>query len=107
LYAYLKPIYPSARLEVCEDNGYRTFRGDIVLDKDTMIEIKCTRSSMSLKSLLEEIEADMTHYQAANLYFFIYDKEKLISGPINFKNTYEKKSEEKEIHLIIHQPKKL
>ena len=107
MYAYLKPIYPSARLEVSEDNGYRTFRGDIVLDKDTMIEIKCTRSSMSLKSLLEEIEADMTHYQAANLYFFIYDKEKLISGPINFKNTYEKKSEEKEIHLIIHQPKKL
>lgn len=27
LYAYLKPIYPSARLEVSEDNGYRTFRG--------------------------------------------------------------------------------
>lgn len=107
LYAYLKPIYPSARLEVCEDNGYRTFRGDIVLDKDTMIEIKCTRSSMSLKSLLEEIEADMTHYQAGKLYFFIYDKEKLISDPINFKNTYEKKSAEKEIHLIIHQPKKL
>lgn len=107
LYAYLKPIYPSARLEVSEDNGYRTFRGDIVLDKDTLIEIKCTRSSMSLKNLLEEIEADMTHYQARKLYFFIYDKEKLISDPINFKNTYEKKSAEKEIHLIIHQPKKL
>ena len=62
---------------------------------------------MSLKSLLEEIEADMTHYQAGKLYFFIYDKEKLISDAINFRNTYEKKSAEKEIYLVIHQPKKL
>ena len=57
------------------------------------------------KKLIEEIEADMVHYSAECIYFFIYDKEKIIENSLNFKNTYEKKIANKRIHIIIHQPK--
>lgn len=76
LYAYLKPLYPMAQPEVNEDTGYGTVRADIWLDPDNAIEIKCTRKGMALKKLIEEIEADMVHYSAKELFFFIYDKEK-------------------------------
>ena len=33
---------------------------------------------MSLKKLTEEIEADIVHYKANDIYFYIYDKEKNI-----------------------------
>ncbi len=105
LYAYLKPIYPTARTEVNEDTGYSTVRTDIFLDTDQVIEVKCTRSEMSLKKLVEEIEADMVHYSAKNIYFFIYDKAKIIKDSLVFKRTYEEKVENKQIHIIIHQPK--
>ncbi len=105
LYAYLKPLYPMARAEVNEDTGYGTVRTDILLDSENTIEIKCTRKGMILKKLIEEIEADMVHYSAKNIYFFIYDKEKLLENPYNFKKTYEEKMKDKQIHIIIHQPK--
>lgn len=73
LYAYLKPLYPMARAEVNEDTGYNTVRTDILLDMENVIEVKCTRKGMALKKLIEEIEADMVHYNAKNIYFFIYD----------------------------------
>ena len=105
LYAYLKPLYPMARLEVYEDTGYSTVRTDILLDSDNTIEVKCTRKGMALKKLVEEIEADMVHYSAKSICFFIYDKEKIIDNPYNFKETYEEKVKDKQIHIIIHQPK--
>lgn len=105
LYAYLKPLYPMARAEVNEDTGFGTVRTDILLDLENIIEIKCTRKGMMLKKLVEEIEADMVHYSAKNIYFFIYDKEKLIENSCIFKKTYEEKMKDKQIHIIIHQPK--
>ncbi len=105
LYAYLKPLYPLARAEVSEDTGYGTVRTDIFLDTEHVIEIKCTRNSMKLKKLTEEIEADMVHYSAEHIYFFIYDKEKIIENPQLFRNTYENKVKGKQIHIVIHQPK--
>lgn len=105
LFAYLRPLYPMARTEVSEDTGYNTVRVDIVLDAKNVIEVKCTRKGMAQKKLIEEIEADMVHYSADCIYFFIYDKEKIIDNPLNFKNTYEKKMLNKQIHIIIHQPK--
>lgn len=105
LYAYLKPLYPMERAEVNEDTGYGTVRTDILLDSENTIEIKCTRKGMALKKLVEEIEADMVHYSAKSIYFFIYDKEKLIQNPCNFKKTYEERIKDKLIHIIIHQPK--
>lgn len=105
LYAYLRPLYPMARLEVSEDAGYGTVRPDIYIDAEHVIEIKCTRTSMKQKKLTEEIEADIVHYAAKNIYFFIYDKEKIIENPQAFKANYEKIIKEKNIHIIIHQPK--
>lgn len=105
LYAYLKPLYPAARSEVNEDTGYSTVRTDIFLDPDHVIEVKCTRPNMRLKKLVEEIEADMVHYHAEHIYFFLYDKEKLVENSDLFKKTYENKLKEKHIHIIIHQPK--
>lgn len=105
LFAYLRPLYPMARAEVSEDTGYHTVRVDIVLDAKNVIEVKCTRKGMMQKKLIEEIEADMVHYSAECIYFFIYDKEKMIENPLNFKNVYEKKITNKQIHIIIHQPK--
>ena len=105
LYAYLKPLYPLARAEASEDTGYGTVRTDIFLDSEHVIEVKCTRNSMKLKKLTEEIEADMVHYSAEHIYFFIYDKEKIIENPQSFRNTYENKVKGKQIHIVIHQPK--
>ncbi len=105
LFAYLRPLYPLVRAEVSEDTGYNTVRVDIALDIKNVIEVKCTRNRMAQKKLVEEIEADMVHYSAENIYFFIYDKEKIIDNPLGFKNTYEKKITNKQIHIIIHQPK--
>lgn len=62
---------------------------------------------MKIKKLTEEIAADMVHYSAQNLYFFLYDKEKIIENPSVFKETYEKKIKDKRIYIIIHQPKTL
>lgn len=107
LYAYLKPLYPLARAEVSEDTGYGTVRTDIFLDIEHVIEVKCTRNTMRLKKLTEEIEADIIHYRAKNIYFFIYDKEKIIENPMVFKKRYEEIVKEKQIHIIIHQPKLL
>lgn len=105
LYAYLKPLYPLARAEVSEDTGYGTVRTDIFLDSEHVIEVKCTRGSMPQKKLIEEMEADMVHYHAEHIYFFIYDKEKIIENPGLFRNIYENKVKGKQIHIVIHQPK--
>lgn len=105
LYAYLKPLYPLARAEVSEDTGYGTVRTDIFLDSQHVIEVKCTRGSMPQKKLIEELEADMVHYHAEHIYFFIYDKEKIIENPQLFRKIYETKVKGKRIHIVIHQPK--
>ncbi len=105
LYAYLKPIYPLARAEVNEDTGYGTVRTDIFLDSQHVIEVKCTRGSMPQKKLIEELEADMVHYHAEHIYFFLYDKEKIIENPRLFRNIYENKVKGKQIQIVIHQPK--
>lgn len=105
LYACIKLLYPMARAEVSEDTGYGTVRTDIFLDADHVIEVKCTRENMKLKKLIEEIEADMVHYSAGNIYFFLYDKEKIIGNPMAFKMCYEEKIKDKKVHIIIHQPK--
>ena len=49
----------------------------------------------------------MVHYHAKNIYFFLYDKAKIIENPLAFKQTYVDKVRDKQIHIIIHQEKKL
>ena len=90
-----------------EDTGYETVRTDIYINQGTVLETKCSRPSMSQKKLIEEIEADITHYGASNIFFYIYDKEKIIDNPELFKKTYENKIYEKNIYIEILQPKEL
>ncbi len=45
------------------------------------------------------------YYLFLDIYFFIYDKEKIIENPQLFRNTYENKVKGKRIHIVIHQPK--
>lgn len=47
----------------------------------------------------------MVHYSAKYICFFIYDKGKIIENALVFKNTYEKMLRDKEVCIIIHQPK--
>ena len=42
----------------------------------------------------------MVHYSAKNIYFFIYDKEKLIDNLCNFKSIYEEKMKDKHIYCL-------
>lgn len=62
---------------------------------------------MTEKDLSEQIKADMVHYKQREIYFFIYDKNKIIKNMESFKKTYEAMLNEKKIHIIIHQPKYL
>ncbi|MDE5700027.1 MAG: hypothetical protein K2I96_21910, partial [Lachnospiraceae bacterium] len=107
LFAYLKPLFPKERLEVSEDTGYATVRTDILIDKNTCIEVKCSRSSMNENALESQIKEDMVHYKQKNIFFFIYDKDKIVRNPPAFKECYEKMMVEKNIFVVIHQPKKL
>lgn len=42
-------------------------------------------------SLTEEISSDIYYYKYNNIFFFIYDKEKIINNKMAFENTYNKK----------------
>ena len=107
LYSIIVPIFPLARLEVTDDTGYNSVRYDICLDEyDIVIEIKCTRGSMSERTLTEELGSDIFHYQSKNLFFFIYDKEKIIRNVDAFTKVYTKQEESlnKNIETIVIQP---
>lgn len=89
LYSLLKPIFLNARLEVHGDGGYLGIRYDIELpDYDAVIEVKCTRGSMTERSLCEQMGADIYHYKARKLFFYIYDKEGVIKNTDAFKENY-------------------
>ena len=107
LFAYLKPLFPKERIEVSEDTGYGSVRPDILIDKDTCIEVKFSGENMNEKSLESQIKNDMVHYKQKNIFFFVYDKNKIIKNPPAFKESYEEMMEEKNIYVVIHQPKKL
>lgn len=59
---------------------------------------------MTERSLTEEIGSDAYHYQYNHIFFFIYDKEKIIKNKVAFENTYNKSFNEKNISTIIVQP---
>jgi hypothetical protein len=56
---------------------------------------------MTEQSLTKEIGSDIYHYIYNNIFFFIYDKEKIVKNKAAFENTYNKRSEEKNINTII------
>lgn len=94
LYSVLLPAFPSVRQEVYSDNGYGGMRADLFLDVcNLIIEIKCTRTGMSEKKLLEELGADGFHYKADFIYFFVCDKNDIIKNPEAFKKAFERQGE--------------
>ena len=108
LYSVLKPLCKDTRVEVSEDTGCGTVRADIKIPSlNTIIETKCTRKNMSFKKLTEEIEADIVHYKAEFIYFYIYDKEKIIKDREAFERTFNRKFDGKKIEVIILQPMNL
>ena len=105
LYAVIKPLYPDTRREVSNDSGVGTVRGDIIIPSvNAIIEAKCTRKSISLKKITEEIEADIVHYNADYIFFYIYDKEKIIKDKYTFEKYFNRNFNGKEIRIIILQP---
>lgn len=105
LYSLIKPIFPEARLEVSTDTGFSTVRFDIFIEKfSIVIEVKCSRPSMTERKLTEEIGSDIFHYKFTNIFFFIYDKEKIIKNSTAFKNTYSTSFDQKNIDTVIIQP---
>lgn len=104
LYSLINPIFPNARLEVVGDTGYNSVRYDITLDEyEIIIEVKCTRPSMTERSLREELGADSFHYKADHLFLFIFDKVGLIKNPEAFAKSFkrEKQDFDKELEAII------
>lgn len=105
LYAAVKPLYPDARAEVTEDTGFAAVRSDIWISSiRAVIEAKCTRNKMTEKKLIEEIEADIVHYDADYIFFYIYDKYKIVKNKQAFETTFNKKFDDKYIHVILQQP---
>lgn len=105
LYSLIKPVFPSSRVEVSNDTGFSTIRYDIFIEEySTVIEVKCSRKSMTEKKLTEEIGSDIFHYKYNNIFFFIYDKEKVIKNIEAFGSTYNGKFGSKNINAIIIQP---
>lgn len=105
LYSIIKPIFPEARLEVNNDTGYGTIRYDIIIEKyQIVIETKCTRDNMSEKKLTEELGSDAFHYKYKNIFFFIYDKEKIVANKVAFIKAYSKSYNDKKIETVVIQP---
>ncbi|MBE1556701.1 hypothetical protein [Sporosarcina limicola] len=105
LYSLVKPVFPEARLEVTDDTGYGSIRYDIIIDKyNTVIEVKCSRASMTKKKLTEEVASDAFHYKYANIFFFLYDKHKIIDNKTAFIVAYSKIYNDKKIETVIIQP---
>lgn len=104
LYALLRPVFPLARLEVADDTGYHSRRYDITLEEyGIVIEVKCTRESMTERKLIEELGSDSFHYKADYLFLFVFDRVKLIKNEDVFANSFKREQQVygKEIEAII------
>lgn len=105
LYSLIKPIFPQARTETVDDTGYGGIRYDIVVDDyDLTIETKCTRSKMTERQLTEEIAADSFHYKKGHVFFFVYDRYKIIRNKTAFEMTYSREENGKTLRTIVLQP---
>ncbi|SFC39027.1 hypothetical protein [Clostridium uliginosum] len=105
LFSLIKPLFPNAKTEVIEHTGCSTVRYDIDIEScNTTIEVKCTRSTMTERTLNEEMGSDSFHYQRKNILFFVYDKESIISNIDSYNKKYNKRFDDKSIDIIIIQP---
>lgn len=106
LYSLIRPIFPTARIEVPDDGGYKGIRYDIKIDEyNIVIEVKCTRKSMTERNLTEELGSDAFHYNTEHVFFFIYDKENIIKNVDAFVVNYKREKNKfgKNVETIINQ----
>lgn len=107
LYSLIRPVFPCSRIEISDDAGYKSVRYDIIIDEyDVVIEVKCTRKSMTEKNLIEELGSDAFHYKTGYLFFFVYDKENIIKNVDAFTKGYKRKKSNfgTDIETIVNQP---
>lgn len=107
LFSLIRPIFPEARVEISDDGGYKSVRYDIYLrEYETVIEVKCSRPKMSERELTEQLGSDAFHYKEKHIYFFIYDKDKIVNNVDAFCKAYHKSLDIdiKQIETIIMQP---
>lgn len=105
LYSLIKPLFPQARTETVDDTGYGGIRYDIVMDDYNLtIETKCTHEKMTERQLTEEIAADSFHYKKGHVFFFVYDRYKIIRNKTAFEATYSRKENDKIVRTIVLQP---
>ncbi|MBE6845182.1 MAG: hypothetical protein E7508_05625 [Ruminococcus sp.] len=106
LHALLKIDFDDIRAEEWTPSyAGGSVRMDFLLkDVDVVIEVKMTRSSMTAKTLGEELIIDIEKYQnhpyCKKLFCFVYDPEMRIGNPIGLKNDLESKHEEF-LHVVI------
>lgn len=82
-----KPIFPMSRLEVPSVVANNSVKYNICMDEyDVVIEVKCSRNSMTEGTLEEEIGSDIHHYQTKD----VYDKDKIIKNVDAFIKSYTK-----------------
>ncbi len=105
LYAALRPLWRDIRCEVVQDTGYASVRVDLIIESaETAIEVKCTRKTLSIKELTEQIAADIYHYNQKYVFVFVYDKDKAIKDRGAFERAYSKKTAEQQVFTIVLQP---
>lgn len=110
LYALIRPVFPEARMEVVNDAGYKSNRYDILVDEsNAVIEVKCTRPTMTERQLTEELGSDAFHYTADYLFFFIYDPSGIVRNAEALKKSFRREKEAfgKNVELFIIQPIRL
>lgn len=106
LYSLIRPVFPCSRVEISDDAGYKSIRYDIIIDEyDVVIEVKCTRKSMTERNLTEELGSDAFHYKTDYLFFFVYDKENIIKNVDAFTKGYKRKKSDfgTDIEAIVNQ----
>lgn len=101
VFGFLQIIYPRARTERPEDNGYSSMRADIAISDDLIIELKCTRDTMTEKRLLEELAADASLFKEKNLVVLIYDRVDLLKNSAAYRETLEHLDVKKTIRAVI------
>lgn len=101
----IKPIFPLSRLEVPSVAANNSVKYDICTDEyDVVIEVKCSRNSMTEGTLEAEIGSDINNYQTKN----VYDKDKIIKNVDAFIKSYSKNYNNfnKNVDAIVIQQKK-
>ncbi len=106
MYAVIKALYPSARKEVYQDNGYKANRFDIMVEEiGAVVELKYTHTGEKEGRLFRELGEDAFFYQCQRLIIYVYDKQHIIHDVDNFVKALEREEGEagKKVRVYVEQ----